>query len=768
MTPGARREPGRKNFAGRFTSRIRRTYDWFRDRPRLTLGFGLGVLAFVTLSAGIGIGTWNAVCRDCPSIAAIYNWEPKSATQILDRNGALIAELYLERRTPVKLSTLPPYVPQAFVAIEDKRFYQHHGLDWRRIIGANLRNLLTGHRLVGGSTFTTQLARWMFTDQIGFERRITRKIKEARVAKELERVYSKEQILEAYINQVNYGKGQYGIEAASQYFFGKSAIDLNPAEAALLAAVINRPADYSPIDHPDRALARRNLDLRLMADQGYLTRPDAERWMKEPLPTEPARVDEGKVAPYFVEWVRDQLDDRFGDDLYSRGFRVTTTLDLGMQRAAKVAMDSGWTRIESLAGYSHPKYADVMADSGSQGAAQTKYLQGMFIAVDPASGEIRALIGGRDFSDSKFNRAIQALRQPGSTFKPITYLSAIANGIPASHVIYDSPVMIPQFDSTMYSPKNYNPEFKGPLTLRDALRWSVNTVAVKLGVEVGLETISQMAHSMGITTEVPPYNSTPIGAPSVYPIEMVEAYTVFANTGERVAPRPILKVEDAEGRVLWETFSEHQTVVDSAAAAIVRDMMRTVIDQGSGVNARAQPWGLPYEVPAAGKTGTTNDATDVWFIGFTPDILAAVWYGFDLPTKIYPNAAGGGLAAPVWGQFMHSLYYADSAAFAIPEPWPWPSNVTTRMVDRETGDLASSWCPEDRMYEEHYIPGTEPTEVCRPEQGIFTGPLRPRFGSRRDTMAIDTLDGRGRRLPPGFRRDTLAGPMTGPVRRRRF
>jgi penicillin-binding protein 1A len=381
--------------------------------------------------------------------------------------------------------------------------------------------------------------------------------------------------------------------------------------------------------------------------------------------------------------------------------------------------------------------------------------------MDQHTGEIRALIGGRDYEDSKFNRATQALRQPGSTFKPIVYTAAIASGIPASHVIYDSPLMLEQVDGTIYSPRNYDPEFRGPMTLRDAMRVSVNTVAVKLGMEVGLETISQLAGDLGISTEVPPYPSTSIGAASVYPIELVEAYSALANNGMKVNPRYILKVEDAEGRLLWETQPEREQVLDTAVAAIARDMMSTVINNGSGYPAReqpAQPRSLPYDVPAAGKTGTTNDATDVWFVGFTPDLLAAVWLGFDRPKTILARAAGGVYAAPIWGQFMRQMYYPDGAPadsvggeaapqskFEIPAPWEWPERITTRMVDRTSGTLASTWCAPEDAYLEFFLPGTEPTELCRPESGLFGGPLRSRL--RRDTMSIDTL------IPHRRRRD---------------
>lgn len=727
--------------AERYQQRVR---GWLRARPRLVAGFALAILGLVSLVTGLVLGSWSAVCRDCPSIAQIYVWEPKSATKILDRDRKLITELFIvERRTPVRIETLPEHVPDAFIAIEDKRFYRHRGFDVVRLAGAGLRNLLSGRITGGASTVTQQLARWMFSEEIGFQRRgwagPTRKLKELKVALELERVYSKDEILEAYINQVNYGDGRHGIEAASQYFFGKPAVDLNPAEAALLAAVINRPTTYSPFRHPDAALARRNTVLRLMEEQDYLSEQDRRRWQMEPLPTEPFRVGEGRTAPYFEEWVRGILDDRFGADLYSKGFRVVTSLDLEMQRAAQVAMDSGWAAIERSPGFRGDKYADVIAEQDRKPANETPYLQGLFIALDPHTGEVRALIGGRDFQDSKFNRAIQAQRQPGSTFKPFVYAAAIASGIPASHVIYDSPVMLEQLDGTIYSPENYDPEFRGPLTLRDALKHSVNTVAVKLGLEVGLETVAQTAKQMGLrSTPIQPYPSTPIGAPDVIPLELAEAYTTFASTGTLVRARPILRVEDQDGRLLWETRPEREAVLDSMTAAITRDLLRTALDNGTGYNVRNPAMGnLPYEVPAAGKTGTTNDATNIWFAGFTPDLVAVIWFGFDRPQKITNNATGGLFAAPVWGRFMRSLYYGEEKELEIPPPWPWPDGIVTRQIDRETGKLAGQWCSPENSYTEFFIPGTEPTEACGPRGGLFGGaPFRRfPFDTIRDTLS---------------------------------
>lgn len=734
-----------------FGNRARAILEWLRARPRLISRVGLGLVVLLALFAGLGLGSWNSVCRDCPSIAQIYVWEPKQATRIFSHDGRLIAELYQERRTPVSLADLPPYVPQAFIAVEDKRFYSHSGFSLRGIARAVVVRIpvvggLLNRRAGGGSTITQQLARHMFPEQIGFETRPTRKLKELRVALELERVYTKDQILEAYINQVNYGHGWHGIESASQHYFGKAAPELNPAEAAMLAAVINRPTRLSPFRNPEGAQQRRNLVLDLMADQGYLSEDEAERWKREPLPTEPSGRDEGQLAPYFVEWVRDMLDDRYGYDIYRRGLRVITSLDVDIQRAAQAALEAGFARVESQPGYRHPKYAAVHEAGGlSSDESETPYLQGLLIAMDPWTGEVRALIGGRDFNDSKFNRAIQARRQPGSVFKPFVYTAAIASGIPASHVIFDTPVMMEQVDGTTWAPENYDREFRGPMTLRDALKRSINIPAVKLGLEVGIETVAQYAQRMGIETPIPRYPSTAIGAADVVPIQIATAFTTFATQGIRARPRPILRVEDGDGRVLWETRPDTARALDPLTASVMLDLLRDVVDHGTAYGIRDPGRGnLSYDVPAGGKTGTTNDATDVWFAGFTPDLLAVVWLGFDRPKKILPGADGGRYAAPVWADFMRAIYQGDAPLRPIPEPWTMPPELTSQAVDRESGKLATEWCPPTLVYREIYIPGTEPTEACDVHgPGIFGGRLR---GIIPDTAVLDTTAARG--LPP--------------------
>jgi len=723
-----------------------------RSHPGLYAAAALTFLTLGSLAAGLAIGSWRNVCDQCPSSAQIYVWEPQQSTKILSHDGRLIAELFQERRTPVSIEALPDYVTKAFIAIEDRRFYQHGGYDPRGIARAVAELIVRRRISSGGSTITQQLARHMFQTELGFEKKFRRKLKELRVAIELEKVHSKDAILEAYVNQVNYGRGHHGIESASRWLFGKAATEINPAEAALLAAIINRPEYYSPFRNPDQALARRNLVLSLMVREGYMSAEEAERWKQEPLPVEPFDDGTSGLAPYFVEMVRRELDNRYGADLYRKGYRVYTTLDIDMQRLAQKAMENGWNRIEGQKGYRHPKYADVIAKGGSQHEGRTPYLQGMFVAIEPATGEIRALVGGRDFKDSKFNRATQALRQPGSVFKPFVYTAALASGIPASHIIYDSPLMIEQADGTVWAPRNFTPEFNGPMTLREALRRSINIVTIKLAEEVGLETVVQYARRMGIETPIPRYPSIAIGAADVIPLQVAVAYTTFANHGVRSSPRSILRVEDADGRVLWETKPEQERVLDPLPAAIATDMLRTALDHGTGYAARNPAVGnLPYTIPAGGKTGTTNDGTDVWFVGFTPNLLAAVWFGFDMPREIIANAQGGLYAAPVWAEFMRGVYVGENALRPIPEPWTMPPELIARRVDKSTGKLATEWCPQDRAYTEYYIPGTEPTEGCDAETpGLFGVPLRgvrastPQpTSSTPEPVPTDSTSGRG-------------------------
>jgi penicillin-binding protein 1A len=696
---------------------------WYPAEMLLAIAF-LGALAL----GGVW-GSWKNLCAGnaCPSIARISTFEHEQKSKVLAHDGRQIAEFGFESRTPVSIRALPDYVAQAVVATEDKRFYEHRGFDPIGI-GRAVMGVLTFNYAGGGSTITQQLARNMF-DEIGFERRYVRKLKEVQVALDLERSYTKEQILEAYLNEIYMGRG-YGFQNAARGYLGKDAVDMNVAEAALLTAILNRPGRYDPFQYPERTRTRRNLVLQLMANQGYLTPEEAERWKEFPLPETEPEGDLAQLAPYFEEWVRQILADRFGQEIYRGGFRVYTTLDIEMQMAAQAAMEAGWAAIEadSIA-FQHPRYADF--DTVASFPGQTPYLQGAFIALDPETGHVKALIGGRDFGQSKFDRARLARRQAGSSFKPFVYTAAIATGIPASFVLEDNAVVYPQLSGDDWRPSNFTEEFRGPMTIREGLYTSTNMIAIKLGwEEVGIETVAQTARRMGIQTEIERFPSTTIGAAEVVPLQVAEAYSTYPNLGTKVRPFPILRVEDADGTVVWEPQPERTTVLDSLPTRIMVDMLEDVVRRGTGYNAIRVVAGLPYEVPAAGKTGTTNDGTDVWFTGFTPNLLATVWYGMDTPEPIFRlgggrrQATGGGLAAPVWGAFMARVYRGANAdvdagipedrppLLPTPEEWPIPVGLRTVLVDRKTGLLASRWCPEEDQYVEYYIPGTEPTELC--------------------------------------------------------
>ena len=708
-------------------------------RPRTYLLAGSFLLAG---AVGAVRGSWQNICAGdpCPSIARIRTFEHEQTSKLLAHDGRQIAEIGYERRTPISLHALPEYIPQAVTAIEDKRFYQHSGFDPFGIARAAF-GVLTFRNLGGGSTITQQLARNLF-DEIGFQRRYVRKMKEVRVALDLERAYTKDQILEAYLNEIYMGRG-YGFQNAASNYLGKNIAQINVAEAALLAAILNRPGVYDPFRYPDRAKARRDLVLTRMAAEGHLERDEAERWKEFPLPESEPTGSVTSLAPYFEEWVRQILDSRFGDEIYRSGLRVYTTLDVEMQQAAKVSMEEGWRAIEAdSTHFEHPYYSDfdtVQAFSGS-----TPYLQGAFVALDPVTGHVKAMVGGRDFEQSKFDRARLANRQAGSSFKPFVYTAAIASRIPASHVVVDAPVVYPQVSGEDWRPANFGGEFKGPMTMREGLYTSTNMIAIKVGwEEVGIETVAQTARRMGIQTEIERFPSTTIGAAEVIPIQMAEAYSTFPNLGTKVRPFPILRVEDSEGVIIWEPQPERTQVLDSMVSRIMVSMLEDVVIRGTGYNAIRVRGGLPYQVSAGGKTGTTNDGTDVWFAGFTPNLLATVWFGMDAPIPIFSlgpgkrQATGGGLAAPVWASFMRRVYMGGQSdedntnyephgpLLPIESGWPLLPGLNAVLVDRSTGKLASRWCAEEDRYLEYYLPGTEPTELCDRSSRRFRGLRKP-------------------------------------------
>lgn len=617
--------------------------------------------------------------------------QPQSSL-VLARDGTLVGEIGREWRTSVPLRSLPRYVPQAFVAVEDHRFYQHDGVDLVGVAGA-LKDAMLGDPR-GASTITQQLVGNMHPDIIDRrDRSPARKLREQAAAREMERHYDKEQILEAYLNLISFGHGWYGIDAASRHYFGKPAAQLTLVEAATLAAMPKGPAIYDPIRNPDRARARRNLVLDLMRQHGYITVAQADAAKSEPVRVAP---DAGMSvrAPYFVDAVRANLE-RLGVPIADGGLRIHTTLDPGMQIAAIAALAEGTAEVEARPGYRHRTFARRV-----QG--RSDYLQGMAITLDPRSGEIRALVGGRDYAASSFNRATAALRQPGSAFKPFVYATAIADSILPNAWVADTAIAITLDNGTVYKPDNADVTFLGELSLRDALAESRNTVAVQLGQELGIDRIAALARASGITTPIAPYLSSAIGASAVRPIELVTAYAPFANGGFAVEPRFVTRIQEIRnGRVVWTAPAPRlQPVLDPRVAFIVRDMLRDAVERGTAASVRRH---LPPRIPAAGKTGTTNDNTDVWFVGMTPDLLGGVWLGFDRPVTITPGAAGGSLAAPIWGRMMARWY-----AGREPGTWTTPEGVVALELDRQTGFAADSLTPPERRYTEYFLEGTEP------------------------------------------------------------
>jgi penicillin-binding protein 1A len=704
----------------------------FRQRhPRVVRG--LLIVGAFAVSFGIGLfyASWALVCRAgrCPAVDILDEYTPRQTSKLYSADNRFIAEIGLERRTVVKIDAIPTMVRNAFVVPEDKRFYQHAGIDWARVPSAILHDIRTRSFSQGFSTITMQLARNIFPERISREKSLVRKLKEAKVARAIEAKYSKDRILELYLNQIYLGNGAYGVESASQRYFGKSVRDLNLAEAATLASIPKSPGRYDPRRSPDRVIQRRNTIIELLRREGEVSDADASLAKAYPLRLA-KKSDAGEFAPYFVEWVRQLLDEQFGRQLYEQGLKVYTTLDVELQSAAERALENQLRAIEAgrYGAYKHisyERYAAQAIDSDDERTSpNSPYLQGAMIVLDPRTGAVRALIGGRSFDDSKFNRAVQALRQPGSTFKPFVYASAIQNGRPPSYILDDAPLSYTPQGGQTWEPQNYDNKFEGKMPLRRAFYESRNLAAIRLGMELGETSVIDEAKRFGISSPIPPYPSIHIGAASVYPIEMVAAYSTFATLGTRAAPMAIARVENQRGDVLWEPTPTRVAVLSPEEAWLMVDMMKDVVRRGTAAGSV----GSQFRIPAGGKTGTTNDGTDVWYIGYTSDLVAGIWMGLDRPQKIKANAQGGLLAAPAWTTFMNQVYRRKPA----PPDWPRPSGIVTQTIDITTNTL---WTPGCAGVEatEYFIPGTEPTQVCAvsilPDTSIFL-PLPPDTGQR--------------------------------------
>jgi penicillin-binding protein 1A len=675
---------------------------------RFVLGFVVlcGVLAAAAGVMVAGVLT-GAVADGCPTIADLRAYRPPEATRVLALDGSLVADLSPQRRVVVALADIPPLVRDAAIAVEDRRFREHRGVDLRSVARAVWRNVTALSVREGFSTIPMQLARSVFPDQLPMARKAGRKACEIRLALQIERTFTKDQVLELYLNQIYLGAGLYGVEAAAQGYFGVSADRLTVDQAALLVGLAKSPEGFNPRRRPDRAIARRNVVLAVLAEQGVVDEATAAEARARPLGLAPP-LEAAGPAPYFVAAVRRELQSLVGPDADILGLRVHTGLDPSLQRASRDALVHQIERIEGGAFGRYPHAPGAAADP------DTPVLQGMVVVLDPRTGEVRALVGGRDFATSQFDRAFQARRQPGSAFKPIVYAAALESGVAATARLETTPVAVETAGSPVWRPGDHAAD-TGSLTLRAALAVSSNNAAVRLGQWVGEARVASMGSRLGLTTPIPLYPSIHLGSADVIPAELVAAYASFGNGGYRVAPTLIRRVENSEGQLLWQAPTARHQVLDPGVAFLTLTMLEDVVNAGTGTSVR----GNGFWQPAAGKTGTTNESRDVWFIGLTPDLVAGVWLGFDRPRRIMPGASGGRLAAPVWADLMTQAYRERP----VPAPWAPPSNVVGVRIDERTGHMATAACPPEDVRFEYFLVGTEPQAYCPVHGEAGTEPL---------------------------------------------
>jgi penicillin-binding protein 1A len=659
-------------------------------------------------TVGVGIGVANWLQQDLPSPTSLQTIAPPVKTLVYDINGKLVHEFYKENRSVVPLRQIPRPMVDAILAIEDRRFYTHWGIDPMRVAGALVNDVIAGRPEQGGSTITQQLARNLF---LTHEKTFTRKIKEMILAIRIEQTYTKDEILEMYFNQIYFGEGAYGIDAASKVFFGKPVQEMTLPECALLAGLPRNPRDYSPRREPDRALRRRNLVLAAMLQTKNLSRAQYEAACEAPLGVTKTRVDT-RSAPYFMEMVRQYLDERYGSNqIYEGGLRVYTSIDIDLQIAAEESLERRLTALESRNQYKRTR-ATLAAKTAAapKDKTQTEYLQGAVVSIDPTNGQIRALIGGRDFNDSNFNRATQASRQPGSAFKPFIYAAGIDNGFTPTDVILDTPVSFRAGNGEEWAPQNYDKQFRGPVTLRAALAHSINVPAAKLLQKLGTSLVTSYAKRMGIRSRLVSDLSLALGTSEVNLLELTSAYGVFANQGIRVPPVYVLRVEDKNGKVLEQAKPTAEEALSPETALTMTSMLSSVVESGTAASARA----LGLSVPAAGKTGTTDDYSDAWFVGYVHGLVTGVWVGFDRKQKIGPGMTGAAAALPIWVDVI-----GQATKGKAPQEFPVPSGVVSVLICAQTGLLANPSCPETEL--ELFKEGMQPSSYCN----IHTGNERP-------------------------------------------
>ena len=655
--------------------------------------------------------------KDLPSPERLNTIQPALKTKVYDRENRLIGEFYRQDRSLVRLEEVPAELIDAFIAVEDRRFYEHWGIDIKGVTRAAVRNLAAGGIEEGASTITQQLARNLF---LTHKQTARRKLKEAVLALRIEQTYSKNEILEMYLNQIYFGEGAYGVKAAARRIFGKDVQDLSLSECAILAGLPRNPRYYSPRRNPDHTKRRRAVVLASMEDFGVITHQQRTEALAESLMVSSNPLSE-ENAPYFMEMVRRYVEAKYGTaGLYEDGLVIRTTLDLQLQQEMERAVEDHLTLLETQNRAKQTRQ-DYLEQIEAEESPRLEYLQGSAMTIDPASGSILAMVGGRSFEESAFNRATQAKRQPGSAFKPFVFLAGIDHGFYPGYIIMDTPVEYHERGQEVWAPKNYDLEFRGPVTLRYALQKSLNVPTVKLQEEFGPAEVAAKAKAAGIKSGILPVRSIALGTEEVTLEEITFAYAVFANSGIRVEPLYITRIEDHHGNVLEETKPERQEVLKAQNVALLNDMLASVMDHGTGFGARASG----FRLPAAGKTGTTDDYSDAWFIGFTPRVVTGVWVGYDTKKTIGRRMTGAAAALPIWTRIMKAATEGDEAM-----DLEWPDTLVRLMICPDTGLPADTYCPE--AVEEVFTKDHIPQDTCFLHSQVFDRGLRERWSRDRD------------------------------------
>jgi penicillin-binding protein 1A len=744
---------------------------------KLARNAGIVILFVIAAILGTGSGVLLAFAGDLPRISALDDYAPSTITRVYGARGDLVGDFAIQRRTVIRYEDIPQVLRNAILAAEDDEFFKHFGLSIPHIVSAAVKDVVERRKAGGASTLTQQLARKLFLTD---EKTWTRKIKEALLAVQIEKRYTKEEIFTMYCNQMYFGHGAYGVEAASRLYFGKSARDLKLEEAALIAGILQGNARQSPYVNMEAALRRRNYTLDRMAEVGFVSRQDADEAKKKPVivrgdPT----AQSATIAPYFLEEVRKELEGRYGaKQLYENGLTVQTALDMKLQDVANKAIEAGLRRIDHLhgfrkskrnivdekhtiEGFKHPRWdrpfsmtdvvpavvtrvesgiihlraggyhltidkkgyawtrktkpedlvrtgdlveaklltLDPATHAGTASLDQPPLVQGAALAIDNHTGQIKLLVGGYSFEQSKFDRATQALRQVGSAFKPFVYTTAIDRGYTPTTILQDSPVtFFAGPGQPLYSPHNYENDFWGPITLRRALEHSRNVPAIRLMDQLGPKQVIAYARRFGLTAPIPPYLPVALGAAEQSLIEMTAAYSVFPNQGVRMMPYEVLKVTDREGNVLEENRPEPKDAIRADTAFVMVNLLRGVVERGTAVKAASIPW------PIAGKTGTTDDFTDAWFLGFDPDLTLGVWVGYDQKKTLGRGMTGAEAALPIWIDIFKAWIgdRKDRPTFDA------PGNIVFVSVDKGTG------APSDAgpgSITEAFIAGTQPGSI---------------------------------------------------------